>query len=216
MEFYRLLSPARALLGWTLSDLSGRSGAVSPSNLTNIENGKQKPREDTIRALRATLESEGIEFLPDGVRLREDGISMITGDDCYLRLLDDVHDTLDRTDDDTDRELLIWCANDKVSAPAVNEKYRALRKDGIKMRQLVQEGDNYLMGPLEEYRTIPKKHFVNVVKLTYGSKHATVNGQQSRILIHRDKKSAQSHRAVFNLLWEKLEQPEGSIANERF
>lgn len=213
MEFYRLLSPARALLDWTISDLSERSGAVSPSNLTNIENGKQKPREDTIRALRSTLESEGIEFLADGVRLREDGITMITGDDCYLRLLDDVHDTLNRS---KNKELLIWCASDKVSPPAVNKKYRAMRKDGIKMRQLVKQDDTYLMGPLKEYRAIPKRHFVNVVKLTYGNKHATVNGQESRILVHRDEKSAKSHRAMFDLLWDTLEQPEKSTADEKF
>lgn len=214
MEFYRLLSPARALLGWTLSDLSSRSGAVSPSNLTNIENGKQKPREDTIRALRFTLEAEGIEFLTDGVRLREDGITTITGEDCYLRLLNDVQETLSQAKG-KDKELLIWCASDKVSPPAVNNKYRALRKNGIKMRQLVQEGDTYLMAPLAEYRTIPKKHFVNVVKLTYGDKHAIVNGHESRILVHRDEKAAQSHRAIFNLLWDKLEQPKKSTADEK-
>lgn len=213
MEFYRLLSPARALLGWTLSDLSERSGAVSASNLTNIENGKQTPRADTIKALKSTLEAEGVEFLADGVRLREDGISVITGNDCYLKLLDDVHETLSRT---KKKELLIWCASDKVSPKAVNDKYRAMRKDGIKMRQLVKEGDNYLMGPLEEYRAIPKNRFVNVVKLTYGDKHATVNSKESWILIHKDKRSADSHRGVFNLLWDTLQKPNKTNAKESF
>ena len=213
MEFYKLLSPARALLGWTLADLSERSGAVSSSNLTNIENGKQQPREETIRTLKMTLEAEGIEFLEDGVRLREDGITMITGEDCYLKLLDDVHKTLSRS---KNKELLLWAASDKVSPPIVNEKYRAMRKDGIKMRQLVQEGDTFLMGPVDEYRYIPKKHFVNVVKLTYGDKHATINGGETRLIIHRDNKSADSHRAIFNLLWSLLEKPTESHANEAF
>ena len=213
MEFYRLLSPARALLGWTIADLSRESGAVSASNLTNIENGKQSPREETIRLLRSTLEAEGIEFLSDGVRLREDGIKVITGEDCYLRLLDDVHDTLNRSED---KELLIWCASDKVSPPQVNDKYRAMRKDGIQMRQLIEEGDDYIMGPLDEYRVLPKANFVNVVKLTYGDKHATVNSLESRVIVHKDNKSADSHREVFNLLWMNLSQPRESSSHERF
>ena len=42
-----------------------------------------------------------------------------------------------------------------------NHTYRRMRQKGIKMRQLVEEDNTYLMGELDEYRYIPSHFFHN-------------------------------------------------------
>ena len=52
---------ARGLLGWTLDDLATRS-EVTRITINKFENGKTLPYADTIAALRACFEAEGIQF----------------------------------------------------------------------------------------------------------------------------------------------------------
>jgi transcriptional regulator with XRE-family HTH domain len=212
MDIIDLIPAARALLGWSQSEL-GANAHIGVAALANIENKKQTPRPQTLYKIKTALESEGIEFLRNGVIKREDGIRTITGPNCYIELLEDVEKTLKNL---SDKQLLIWCSDDSVSPPEVNEIYRRLRNSGIRMRQLVEEGNSYLMGDLAEYRFIPKEYFINVVKLNYGNKFAIVNGNESRVIIHKDTQASKSHRAIFELLWSVLKQPQLSEAHEIF
>jgi transcriptional regulator with XRE-family HTH domain len=204
---------ARALLGWSQKDLADRAG-LSQTGIARLENGSHKPTTQTLDKILDAFNDSGIEFIQDGLIRRDDSIRTITGDNCYLRLLEDVEKTFSACDGK--KELLIWCADDRESPPAVNDAYRALRRAGVKMRQLVAEGNDWLMGPLEEYRALPKNFFVNVVKLSYGDKFATINSAGTRIIIHKDSEAAESHRDIFELLWTLLPRPERSVANERF
>lgn len=208
----RQIRAARALLDWHQMELAARA-QISKDSVKNIENGITTPHPSTMEKIVGTFEAEGVEFIEGGARLREDGIRMITGRDCYMKLLEDVHETLAAHDNTI---LMIWCADDKKSPPAVNDKYRAMRKDGIEMRQLVEAGNTYLMGALEEYRCIPQDNFTNVVKMTYADKHAVVNGTESRVIIHRDREAAESQRHIFNVLWDCLKKPDRSTADEKF
>ena len=65
---------ARAAVGWGVRELAERAG-VTANTVTRIENGSDA-KQSTIAALRAALESAGIEFIPEngggaGVRLRK-------------------------------------------------------------------------------------------------------------------------------------------------
>ncbi len=204
---------ARALLGWSQKDLADRAD-LSQTGIARIENGTHQPSAQTQEKITAAFEEAGIEFIQGGLIRRDDGVRMITGENCYMRLLEDVHKTL--MDRKRAGDLLIWCADDRQSSADVNEMYRRLRRDGIRMRQLVEEGNTYLIGPLDEYRYLPSSHFVNVVKLNYGDKFATVNSGETRIMIHSDAEAAKSHREIFELLWGILPKPTGSTAHERF
>jgi transcriptional regulator with XRE-family HTH domain len=66
---------ARHALNWSVNELSANSG-VSPSTIKRIESSKGVPNSNipTVAALRASLESAGIEFIgaPDddpGIRI---------------------------------------------------------------------------------------------------------------------------------------------------
>lgn len=66
---------ARAILGWTLDDLSAASG-LPKRTLTRVENATGDPRASTLQAIRAALEAAGVLFIDQnregpGVRLRK-------------------------------------------------------------------------------------------------------------------------------------------------
>ena len=55
---------ARGLLRWTQATLAHRA-ALSTVTLNMIENESVRPRDSTLAAIRAALESGGVEFLYD-------------------------------------------------------------------------------------------------------------------------------------------------------
>jgi DNA-binding XRE family transcriptional regulator len=69
---------ARAMLGMTQAELAKRAG-ISTTAVNNIETGGADPKVSTLRAIRAALESAGVEFTNNGqpgisVRATAEGI----------------------------------------------------------------------------------------------------------------------------------------------
>jgi predicted transcriptional regulator len=64
------IKAARALVGWKQSDLA-KSAGISLTALNNIERGEVDPRSSTLAAIQRALEAAGVEFIPGGVRLRD-------------------------------------------------------------------------------------------------------------------------------------------------
>lgn len=170
---------ARGLLNWSQSELSERTG-ISGTSIGALENGQTTPRKTTLEVIQTSFGNAGIEFIENGVRYRNDIVTILEGENCYLKLLDDVFLTLRNS---KNKELLISFADDKVSPPEVNDSYRHIRKAGIKMRQLVENGNTYLMGELDEYRHVPSDFFVNRVTLIYDTKFAIVLADAKKISI---------------------------------
>ena len=204
---------ARALLNWSQSDLAERAG-LSQTGIARIESGVNQPNVQTMEKIAQTFDNAGIEFLRNGVIKSDDNIRTIVGEDCYIELLLDVSRTLR---DHPEKELLIWFANDRMSPPPVNDLYRQIRASGIKMRQIIEEGNHYRLGGNNEYREFPSRYFINVVKLSYGNKYAILNGKETRVTIQKDEIAAASQKALFNFLWDILPEPKGaSTADEHF
>lgn len=65
---YRLITAARVLVGWSQEELSERAG-VARSTVARINKQKYGVRALSYKAIKKTLEDEGIIFLEDGVRL---------------------------------------------------------------------------------------------------------------------------------------------------
>jgi transcriptional regulator with XRE-family HTH domain len=66
---------ARAGVGMSADDLALKAG-VSRATLSDFESGKRSPHPRTLAAIRAALESAGVEFIAEngegpGVRLRK-------------------------------------------------------------------------------------------------------------------------------------------------
>ena len=77
MVSVRQIKAARALLGWSQSDLALESGVSAPTiaRLESVD-GQLGGREATVQRIRAALEKGGIQFIDEngggpGVRLRK-------------------------------------------------------------------------------------------------------------------------------------------------
>lgn len=68
---------ARGLVDWSQQELADRSN-LSQSTIRDFEKGRRVPSVNNLGAIRAALESAGVEFIPEngggaGVRLRKGG-----------------------------------------------------------------------------------------------------------------------------------------------
>lgn len=66
---------ARALIGWSQDKLANES-KVAKATIANFEANRRAPYDRTLVDLRSTLETAGVEFIPEngggaGVRLRD-------------------------------------------------------------------------------------------------------------------------------------------------
>src|SRR5690606_10330571 len=85
---------ARGILGWSQQDLAQRTG-ISATSIGAIENNQTTPRESTIATIRKAFESGGIEFIGlDGVRIKNEIINVLEGNDALDSLLDDIYASL--------------------------------------------------------------------------------------------------------------------------
>ncbi len=212
--FSKQIRAARALINISQDELSEASG-VGIATLRRIEAGDEGTTHIQEKIKRA-LHARGAVFTSDGVAFQQFPVFHTFGtthEEAYLALLNDAHEHLLTV---KNPELLIKYADDRVSPPSVNAKYREMRAQGIAMRQMIQEGNEYIIGPLEEYRYIPKASFANRVTLIYGDRIANETADVHQGLIRLDALNADIERKTFNLLWDVLKQPERTVADERF
>lgn len=206
----------RALLDWSQEELANSTG-LSIATIRKIESGSISPRDTTMGSIIRAMEQANIEFAPSmGVRLKNSEITVIEGDDAYLRLLDDVYHTLK----EQKGEVLIWNADNSVSPESVINSEIRMKRAGIRFRYLIEEGDTYIYSPLDEYRWVPKEFFRNNVQEIYGNKVAlsvypNMTTQQSKsVIIIESAPLAESMRNAFNFMWKNCRKPTHSTAPE--
>lgn len=209
----RHIRAARESLGWSQTHLAKRAG-VAQATISALEREEtDAPSTATLAAIEHAFEAEGIAFRRNGIEWRAGATYEITGEGWWLKVLDDVYDTLI---DQPGAEVIFLCADDRESPSDVVNRLRKLRNAGICFRQFVREGNTYLMGPTAEYRWMPKERFLNNVTLLYGDKIAVCAEDNTKAVIVKDRALSTSWRNTLQILWGVLEQPEGSTADERF
>lgn len=206
----RLVSGARGLADISQQQLADLAGTTK-TTIAKFENGDggiRKPLEQRIIEAFYNLD---IEFTEDGVKFRTGKVKEIKGSDCFIKFLESILPKLNNGD-----ELLLICSDDKVSPPIVNNIYRKMRANGVKMRQLVEEDNPYLMGALEEYHYLPKEYYHNELLVIYKDCIASLLGKNKSIVIIEDKGMANSLKNLFDFIWSVTVQPKETAANERY
>lgn len=204
----RQIRAARALLDMSQEKLAQAAG-LTPQAIRKIEDDAVQPRQSTMMDIARVFHERGVEFTDNnGVRMRDDTVTMIEGENSFARLLDDVIHSLANRDD---AEALFACVIDGKSPPHVIENYRRLRRTGIAMRSLVKEGDTVLYGQLREYRCLPKQFFHNTASVIYGDKVAnmilTTDGKDHSALVIHNPHVAAAQRNLFNFIWSVCPMP---------
>jgi transcriptional regulator with XRE-family HTH domain len=197
------VTAARSLAGWTAAVLADRAG-VSRDTIMKIEAGKVQPREGTIGDIAQALAQVGVEFSERGVRWMDDALRVLEGSDAYLRLLDEVYQTLHQQQG---AEVLSICTDDAVSPPEVVQAIQRWHDAGIKCRFLTREKATRFDFPLREYRVIPEKYYTNSVMLVYADNVATLSDANDTVIVVRDADQANMLRGLFEMIWQQSPSP---------
>jgi transcriptional regulator with XRE-family HTH domain len=197
------IAAARQLAGLTLTQLAERAG-VARSSIVKIENEAVQPREGTLADLMKTFAAAGVEFIEGGVRWTGDRIRTLEGPDSYLRLLDEVYQTLHRQ---PGAEVLFICVDDEVSTHEIIAANNRIREAGIKCRYLCSEEARKFDYSLRDYRLIPKRFYTNSVMTVFEDKVATLSDANNSVVIVRDVDQANMMRGLFEMIWQQSPSP---------
>lgn len=207
----RQIRAARGLLDWSQEQLAEKSN-VTRKSIRNAELGVAAPRSDTANAIKRAFENYGIEFLPnDGLRMKDDSVTVLEGEGANERLLEDIFQTLR---DHPGEEILISglrepSPEDKERLGILERHLARLQAAGITERLLIEEGDTNFVAPHKFYRWIPAKHFTPTTMQLYGNKLAMISwGPPLKIFIIQNPLVADSYRALFNFSWEHCTIPD--------
>ena len=129
------------------------------------------------------------------------------GADAYIRLLDDVYFTLK---DVKDAEVLILGADERKNFPGVVDCVQRIQNAGIRTRLVVEEGNDYILGNLEDYRQIPSEYFSNSVTVIYGDKFAILieHSDGPRVHVVNNLHLARAQGRFFEFIWKNGHKPE--------
>ena len=208
---YDHIRAARALADWNREELAKRAG-LSPVTIANIESGRtDSANARTYEAITKAFLGSGVVFTEEGIEERKSWIKELAGEDYFLDVLDDIYNTLV---DVPGAEVLTFGGDDRKNTPELILRLRKMHNMGIRFRDMVEEGNTYLMGPVSRYRWIPKAYFRNYVKVIYGTKLCLDYGDHGIVVNNAD--VAEVERNQFNLLWQLLPKIEvESTAHER-
>ena len=191
---------ARAILGWSQQDLADAIGLSKPT-IVDAEKEGHQPRPETLNQIINVFQNQGLEFLSKGVRERDDITSILEGDDCYLRLMDEAHRILAPDKG----EICFYACSEERSPNEVVSKDMSMRDDGIRPKFLLRSNDTFIRGPLEEYRWMPDKLWIDSdVKVIFKDRVNYVVTWQNKpkIICIRDARIAAIEKKVFNFVWD--------------
>lgn len=204
------IKAARALLKWTQKDLAAHAG-INDDQVHNFEGGRSRSLE-VLEAIFGALTNGGIDFIEGGVKHSKKELTTLSGKNWFYAVVDDISKTSEKQ---KDSEVLFFGGSDADSPPELVEKIRSLRKSGIKMRSMIQDGDTFLMGPSSEYRWIPKDLFSSYILVLYENKVVLDMGEKGILIDNPD--VSYILRNMYALLWSTLEEPNcESSANDRY
>lgn len=200
----RQIKAARALLGWTQTDLASAAG-VHANAVLRIENETVRPRLETLQRIQAACEAEGLRFRGQrGVEIKEDIFETLRfeGPDFMRRLTDDFLPLMRGPQDEvlnvvTDERLF-----DEADAAQNARFYRAMAKTGFRERYLTTKRYVRFNNPDKRvYRWLPEKTLGTIAYVVYANRVGFVQWRTHEILLIKNESLAATFRGQFEFLW---------------
>lgn len=200
---------ARALLDWSLADLSERCG-IGQQAISKFENGETQPLAKTIQKIQTVLEEGGVEFIATGgVQPRQDIMRAYKGRAGFIDFLNDVHETALRGDADicvsnvNEDDFEYWLGDEDDAYVA-----RMSEVKGLSFRILSKQGDTNVSSSYAEYRWVPEEQFSAAPFYVYGDKLAMILFQKDvSVYVIKNRGIADAQRNQFNIAWKSAEIP---------
>lgn len=194
------------LLGWTQKDLARISG-MAIATIANLEQGKGKPRAETLDVVKATFEKFGVEFVGDhGVDLRPErfDVDVFHGPDAHMRVIEDYEKTLGKLGggevlvSNLDHQYMFDMYGDTLA-----EFCKRRPQLNINLRGLVKRGDQVRIWPNEDFRAVPSRLFQGMTPVyMYANKTAFVNFKDSlRVILIENRSITETMKQQFEYLW---------------
>lgn len=204
------IAAARQLLGWSQTDLAGYAGISKPS-IVRMEADLYSVKHDLRERVQSVLSDNSVEFIEGGTRINRQIVKIIEGDDCYLKLLDQIINEHEGVS-----EILLSGADEKRCDEQVIEKTRQILNLNIGMRFLIRDGDTHIMGDLPQYRWMDKDLFVDSdVKVMYADKTAYLVTHMGtpRIILIADEFITEENIRLFEFVWKISKKPTHTTAD---
>lgn len=191
---------ARAYLGWTQKEFADRCG-TSAVTVTTIEKEKSKPSKELLERMAHVFMAEDVYFHTDGgYKIEKSLVKIFDGKDGYLEAQKDMFKTCSLNKE----EILFLSIDDSRSSDDVIANKKKIYEAGISCRCIISNTNNYILGPLEDYKQVDSSYFFsdNVMAI-YGNKVSlAIKGDKGvkSICINYDG-FANEMKKYFNHLW---------------
>lgn len=201
---------ARALLGWSQSDLANRAG-LSQTGIARIENGTNHPNSQTLSKIERAFEDNDIEFMgSNGLRKKTDEVKTLRGTDGFKEFMNDVFHTA-KSEGGTiclhnarPSNWYKWLGEDWFHMHS--DRMRNLG-DRIVFRITAEEGTmNLISSAFAEYRWFPKELFNQQSVYAYGNKLAFMTFKEDDVVIRilDNKEFSDGFRILFDIAWDSV------------
>ncbi len=197
---------ARALKGWSQTELANRANVAVPS-IANIELGKQKPSAQLLDKIYEAFLLGGVEFTPnEGVQKRVNGVVTFRGRSGFLEFVDDV-DVTARMHNGA--EFLV-CNVDEVqfmkwqSQDVLDDHAQNILDAGVKYKIIIKAGDSYMpASSYAEYRWADEGQFYSVPLYIYGDKVGFIAFEDDdvNVFVVQNQTLSDLCRKQFNEMW---------------
>jgi len=212
------IKAARNYLEWSQKKLGEKCNSTEYT-INSLETKRHKPTKELLDKLTEVFADEGIKFNPEGgFKIEKDIVKIYDGEECYLKLQNDIL----KTCSENKEEVLYLGLNDKKSSLKIIAKKKNLYEAGIPSKILIEKNNNYVLGPLEDYRKINKNYFLskNIVVI-YKNKIAfpsVINkkGFSTKTIVINDEGIASQLKEYFYFLWNSGEKVKKSDTKQLF
>lgn len=213
MSVGRQIRAGRGLLKWSAQELAKQAG-LTRDTINKIEDDAVQPREGTLNDIRRVFDENGIEFTDGfGVKLKPQGVDVLTGQDGLITLMEDVYESCRKgiagdivlsgiEEDEFVKQLGEYDDIYIAKMSALEEK--------IHMRHLIAEGDyNVVSSEYSKYRWVPKDKFKAVPFYVYADKLAIIIFSSTapvKIYVIQAAEVAEAYRHQFDAMWTQAQE----------
>ena len=200
----RQIKAARALLGWTQTDLAKACG-LHLNAINKIEKGQGEARPSTLERIKISCETAGVRFRGQrGVELKDEvfEVARFEGADFLRRLTDDALLFLRGPEDG-----LLFCVVDEQLFNEADYKenqryYRYMEKRGFFEKCLTTKATkNFINKDRSVYRWLPEKVLGTVAYGVYGNRVAFIQWKTREVLVVKSDSLAATFRGQFEFMW---------------
>lgn len=198
------IKAARALLGWTQSDLAKEAGLSLPA-INNIERSLVSPRKETLKAIETALCNGGVAFIDQsGVQLQPPELDMriIEGAEWLKEYDEFLFSNINSPEDQLD---LFSCDEEQwiIHGSTTNARYYEHKaKVKFKERIIIPRSQKFVTNAREVYRLYNDNAFGETSWQLFGPYIANILWIKRQVLIIESPALAKTQRVLFDDLWE--------------